>query len=150
MAPKATTHKSVTQSAKAHGSTKTTTKTTAKTTVTKGKTTTGSDAKTVPTTTATSTNLPKNPRLVERLAKLLPEGTDMNLAALGFKNQGQFVAAVHVSNNLGIPFAQLKLKMVEDHLSLGPGHPGASWNRGWTDRSARAELQARVDRMRTS
>lgn len=32
----------------------------------------------------------------------------MQLAESGFKNLGQFVAAVHVSNNLGIPFAQLQ------------------------------------------
>ncbi|HEV2489527.1 MAG TPA: hypothetical protein VGT03_06950 [Candidatus Acidoferrales bacterium] len=32
----------------------------------------------------------------------------MQSAVMGFKNLGQFVAAVHVSNNLDIPFAQLK------------------------------------------
>lgn len=32
----------------------------------------------------------------------------MQSAVMGFKNLGQFVAAVHVSSNLDIPFAQLK------------------------------------------
>lgn len=32
----------------------------------------------------------------------------LKTAAMGFKNLGQFVSAVHVSNNLGIPFTQLK------------------------------------------
>ena len=32
---------------------------------------------------------------------------------------GQFVAAVHVSHNLNIPFDHLKEKMVTDHKSLG-------------------------------
>ena len=32
-------------------------------------------------------------------------------ASLGFKNQGQFIAALHVSRNLGIPFADLKTAM---------------------------------------
>lgn len=35
----------------------------------------------------------------------------LNQASLGFKNQGQFLAALHVSRNLGIPFADLKTAM---------------------------------------
>ena len=36
----------------------------------------------------------------------------MQKASSGFKNLGQFVAAAHVSNNLGIPFDQLKSTMM--------------------------------------
>jgi hypothetical protein len=40
--------------------------------------------------------------------------------ASGFKNFGQFVAAVHVSQNLGIPFADLRAKMTgPNSVSLG-------------------------------
>ena len=39
--------------------------------------------------------------------------------AAGFKNQGQFVAAVNVSRNLGINFVDLKSLMVDKNLSLG-------------------------------
>ena len=42
---------------------------------------------------------------------MLPAGTSLTDAASGFKNLGQFVAAVHVSHNLGIPFQDLKDKM---------------------------------------
>ena len=35
----------------------------------------------------------------------------LNQASLGFKNQGQFIAALHVSRNLGIAFADLKTAM---------------------------------------
>jgi hypothetical protein len=35
----------------------------------------------------------------------------LNEASKGFKNQGQFIAALHVSQNLGIPFADLKTAM---------------------------------------
>ena len=42
---------------------------------------------------------------------LLPAGMTLNQASLGFKNQGQFLAALHVSRNLGIPFADLKTAM---------------------------------------
>jgi hypothetical protein len=52
--------------------------------------------------------LTQNTQLASKLSNLLPPGTDLQEAASGFKNLGQFVAAVHVSNNLGIPFDQLK------------------------------------------
>jgi hypothetical protein len=42
---------------------------------------------------------------------MLPGDLTVQDARTGFKNWGQFVAAVHVSNNLGIPFADLKAKM---------------------------------------
>jgi hypothetical protein len=38
---------------------------------------------------------------------------------MGFKNYGQYVAAQHVSENLNIPFADLKSAMVDGHKSLG-------------------------------
>src|SRR5207244_3272401 len=59
-----------------------------------------------------SDRLSDNKRLASRLQSLLPKGTDLQTAASGFKNLGQFVAAVHVSHNLRIPFAQLKAKML--------------------------------------
>src|SRR5262245_20222033 len=55
--------------------------------------------------------LSKNTALENRLQALLPAGTNIQQAAMGFKSLGQFVAAVHVSHNLGIPFAQLKTQM---------------------------------------
>src|ERR1051326_3761561 len=59
-----------------------------------------------------SQKLASNTKLASKLQSLLPPGTDLNAAASGFKNLGQFVAAVHVSHNLGIPFDQLKSKML--------------------------------------
>lgn len=58
-----------------------------------------------------SQKLAANPKLASKLQGLLPPGTDLTAASQGFKNLGQFVAAVHVSHNLGIPFDQLKAKM---------------------------------------
>jgi hypothetical protein len=79
-----------------------------------------------PTTTTTTTaltpvqqKLQKNTNLAAKLASRLPAGTDLTTASAGFKNLGQFVAAVNVSKNLGIPFADLKTKMVTDGKSLG-------------------------------
>ena len=56
--------------------------------------------------------LQQNTRLADNIAKLLPAGTDLQAAASGFKNLGEFVAAAHVSSNLGIPFADLKAKIL--------------------------------------
>jgi hypothetical protein len=64
-------------------------------------------------TTPTTQHI-KNPKLEARLMALIPNlplGTTIQDVAGGFKNWGQFVAAVHVSNNLGIPFADLKARM---------------------------------------
>lgn len=55
--------------------------------------------------------LQQNTKLSENLGKLLPAGTDLQAAAAGFTNLGQFVSAVHVSNNLGIPFNDLKTRI---------------------------------------
>jgi len=83
-----------------------------------------SDAKTT-TATASGTNpmsskLSEHPELASKVQSMLPKGTSLDTAASGFKKLGQFVAAVHVSNNLNIPFDQLKGKMVNDaEFSLG-------------------------------
>ena len=64
--------------------------------------------------------LASNPQLSSRLQALLPQGTALEAAAMGFKNQGQFIAALHVSKNLNIPFDQLKADMTApNHDSLG-------------------------------
>jgi hypothetical protein len=56
--------------------------------------------------------LTQNTKLASKLQPLMPAGTNLQDAASGFKNLGQFVAALHVSHNLGIPFDQLKGKMM--------------------------------------
>src|SRR6184192_2166897 len=62
----------------------------------------------------------QNPALKSKLQSMLPAGTDLKTAATGFRNQGQFIAALHVSKNLGIPFDQLKAKMTgSTPMSLG-------------------------------
>ena len=62
--------------------------------------------------------LTQNTKLSSNLQSLLPEGTDMQEASNGFKNLGEFVAAVHVSKNLDVPFTDLKEKM-DNGDSLG-------------------------------
>jgi len=65
-----------------------------------------------PSANSAVTHLHQQPQLASKLSTLLPPGTNLDAAAAGFKNLGQFVAAVHVSHNLGIPFDQLRARMV--------------------------------------
>jgi hypothetical protein len=76
--------------------------------------------------------LASNSRLSSRLQSLLPPKTALQTAASGFKNQGQFIAALHVSHNLNIPFDQLKTDMTTKHDSLGEAirklRPDLDWS----------------------
>ena len=63
--------------------------------------------------------LASNSKLSSRLQSLLPLNMNLQTAASGFKSQGQFIAALHVSHNLNIPFDQLKTDMMTKHDSLG-------------------------------
>jgi hypothetical protein len=87
-------------------------------------------------------------------------GTTMTLdkASLGFKNQGQFIAALHVSQNLGIPFTELKSHMVTvtpgalgqpptatQTGSLGQAIQASKATADATTQVRRAEAQAEAD-----
>jgi hypothetical protein len=102
--------------------------TTSGTSTTSGSTTgtsTGSGS-TGSTTTGSNTTKPNpiaakimsKPQLNSKISGMLPidpaTGKTMTLdkASLGFKNQGQFIAALHVSQNLGVSFIDLKKQMV--------------------------------------
>jgi hypothetical protein len=70
--------------------------------------------------TEVSARISANPALGARLQPLLPAGMTFDAAAKGFRTEGQFIAALHASQNLGIPFAQLKSEMTgRDHDNLG-------------------------------
>jgi hypothetical protein len=96
-----------------------------------GTSTTTTNSGTTPTNTSSTTGtgstaltpvqqkLQKNTNLADKLRTRLPANTDLMQAAKGFKNLGQFVAAVNVSNNLGLNFTELKTHMVDDGMSLG-------------------------------
>jgi len=80
-------------------------------------------ATTTPTTTATNpiaAKISQRPQLATRIGRMLPPGTTLATASSGFRNQGQFIAALHVSQNLNIPFADLKRAMTGPNaMSLG-------------------------------
>ena len=61
-----------------------------------------------------------NPQLRARLESMLPSGVTLEQAAAGFRNQGQFIAALQQSQNHDISFVDLKTAMSgDDALSLG-------------------------------
>lgn len=62
--------------------------------------------------TAVQEKLKQNTNLATKVASRLPQGTDLMAAAAGFKNLGEFVAAVNVSSNLQVSFTELKAKMM--------------------------------------
>ncbi len=91
--------------------------------------------------------LHKNPELGARLQALLPDGANVADAAAGFGNLGQFVSAVRVSNNLGLPFDGVKHELMAGR-SLGqaiqklrPDMPRQERER----EMRRAEIQAKAD-----
>lgn len=57
--------------------------------------------------------------LAAEVGSRLPAGTNLMTVSSGFRSLGQFVSAVNASNSLGIPFAQLKRRMVNDGMPLG-------------------------------
>jgi hypothetical protein len=66
----------------------------------------------------TAEQLASNQKLSGKLQGLFPVDTDLSAQADGFKSVGDFVAAAHVSHNLGIPFTNLKGKILSGK-SLG-------------------------------
>ncbi len=102
---------------------------------TTGKPTNGTTSGSTSTSTSTSTSPSKStstplnpiaakisskPQLNTRITAMLPKGMTLNQASMGFKNQGQFIAALHVSQNLGCDcFKQIQTDMTTKHMSLG-------------------------------
>ena len=93
----------------------------------------------------TGPNVPKNPKLQARLQAMLPEGMTLSEGAAGFKNQGQFVAALHVSENHGIPFTELKFRMVDEGMSLGEAIQDVKPTLNGLTEAQLAERQAAAD-----
>jgi hypothetical protein len=88
--------------------------------------------------------LTQNTKLSSNLQSLLPKGTDMQEASSGFKNLGDFVAAVHVSKNLDIPFSELKDK-VNSGDSLGKAIHELKPDANAKAEAKKAKKQAKAD-----
>jgi hypothetical protein len=60
-----------------------------------------------------------NPAQKARVEAMLPQGMTLEAATAGFRNQGQFLAALNASKNQGLDFVALQTAMTTDGLSLG-------------------------------
>jgi len=95
-------------------------------------------------TTLLSSNTKLASTLQTRVGSLLPSGMNLTDAASGFKNLGQFIAAVHVSHNLGIPFEDLKSKMLSGD-SLGKAIKELKPDANSKSEAKKADRQAKDD-----
>jgi hypothetical protein len=75
-------------------------------------TTTASGSTTPTASNPVALKIAAHPQLAAKVAALLPSGTTLATASSGFRNQGQFIAALHVSKNLNLPFTTLKATML--------------------------------------
>jgi hypothetical protein len=108
----------------------------ASTTTTTAATTSGSSATSTTTTTSgaattTATNpialkIASHPQLAAKVNALLPSNMTLATASKGFRNQGQFIAALHVSRNLNLPFTTLKATMLGTPVPATTGTSGAT------------------------
>jgi hypothetical protein len=85
------------------------------------------------------------PQLNARITAMLPPHMSLNRASSGFKNQGQFIAALHVSKNLGIPFRDLKNDMTRKHMSLGQSIQDLKKSAASDTEARRGEVEAHDD-----
>jgi hypothetical protein len=145
-----------TTTTKAHGNPHTTTSTSGATTTTRVQPTTDN-----PTTLNPIAQKLQGKPLGSRIEHMLPANMTLDTASAGFRNQGQFIAAVHVSQNLGIPFADLKATMLGTPLpgsttaALSPMSLGQAIQQlkpfaNATTETSRAETQATSDLRTTS
>jgi hypothetical protein len=96
------------------------------------------------TLTPVQQKLQQNTNLADKLRTRLPDGTNVMDAAAGFRNLGQFVAAVNVSNNLHLDFTELKTHMVDDGMSLGQAIQRTKPTANAETEAHRAETEADV------
>jgi hypothetical protein len=95
-----------------------------------------------PALTPVQKELQRNLVLADGLRGRLPQGTDLNAAAGGFRRLELFVATVHASNNLDIAFLELKRRIVNDGMTLGQAIQDIRPKSRYWDEAHRAEDDA--------
>jgi hypothetical protein len=82
-------------------------------------TTSGATKTTPPMLNPIAAKISAKPQLNTKVTAMLPKNMTLDRATEGFKNQGQFIAALHVSKNVGVSFKDLKNDMTKKNMSLG-------------------------------
>jgi hypothetical protein len=118
---------------------------------TRGKPTSGTTSGSTSTSTSTQLNpiagkISSKPQLEAKITAMLPKDMTLNQASMGFKNQGQFIAALHVSRNLGCDcFKQLQTDMTKKNMSLGQAIQDVKKTANSTIEAHKAETEANDD-----
>ena len=99
-------------------------------------------AATKPTPSVVQKDLERSDVLSNALRARLPQGTDLNAAAAGFRRLELFVATVHASNNVDVPFYELKRRIVNDGMTLGQAIQDILPKSRYWDEARRAEDEA--------
>jgi cation transport regulator ChaB len=94
----------------------------------------------------------RNPYLSSILKPILPPHTTIMEAAAGFKNERQFIAALHLSSNMNVSFDKIKKRMTGEHRmslldSVRDIYPDMTKNLAKAEVN-KAEQQARDDETR--
>src|SRR5689334_13557040 len=74
----------------------------------RGTTTTSGTTTTTTGANALSTKISSHPDQLAKISGMLPQGMTLEQATAGFRNQGQFIAALNASKNQGVPFSDLQ------------------------------------------
>ena len=93
--------------------------------------------------------LQRNAILSNTLRSRVPQGADVTALASGFRRLELFVATVHASNNLAVPFAELKRRIVNDGMTLGQAIQDIRPKSRYWSEAQRAEADA-AEMIRTS
>lgn len=86
-----------------------------------------------------------SPLLRARLEPLLNDGIDMNLAAKGFHNAGEFATVAHAAHNLQIPFILLQHRVLDEHMTLAQAIKKSRPSVNGAVEAARARAEAAAD-----
>ncbi len=116
-------HSTTTSTSTSKSSTKTNGSTTTTKTNSKKTTTTTSSGGTTPPTTMNpiATKIASKPQLNKKISAMLPSNMTLDQASKDFRNQGQFIAALHAAQRCGQPncFSLIKADMTKNGMSLG-------------------------------
>jgi hypothetical protein len=88
--------------------------------------------------------LRRDPLMAAMVSGRLPMGTNLMTVSAGFRDVGEFVGAVNASKNLGIPFHQLKRRMVNDGMTLCLAIQDLRPNSNYRSASRQAEYEASI------
>ncbi len=111
-----------------------------------------------PATTTTmnpiAAKIASHPQLEAKVMRMVPAGMTLDEASKGFRNQGQFIAALHAADHMGCAtcFAQIKTDMVDKGMSLGQSIQDVRHTNSTTaqTQAATAERETETDLKTTS